>query len=964
MNTTIAKNPLGVNTPPNNYIFDGKPNGKTDENIVYLPVEVDTEFWHPPICIDKPNKFKQLTLTHQYRAKDREQGRIYADIDIASIARHPLADTSFSLLSYLRDELGVPVELRRNAWKADCEKVLHIYLYSFFALAELFRLFRGLFRDDIRRACTDDGIYKIGMKRRLTTDKRKGQYEDYIELPYWELIIDGVSYRVRLTIIDTCAVHGNSSYADFCKNAGIELKYKDLFSSTEKADMIRMYQERPEDFDNYATGDLYNYDALVANAEKFKGIYDQLGISEFYEIPRLTIGSTVSRIFEACLMKSLGYTDKKILRKLTQHGTAKNLLENGKTTAQFLAKVDGGRCRNNRPTDIRIKGLLADIDISGCYGEGLRNQQYPIGRPSVLDYPIPSDINQYLTLKQFLKKYESELVPGLWFARVSTKKGYILKHPQDFLISWYPPDDYKTVMRTDTDNEGINYWEEDNVGLSKIFTNEVNMAVLNHDLLQLIETVCSKHQRAELLNNLIVECAVFYPASERVNNIEVLEHRLANHKGKNTTEIRNGKKISVIGECNSWMSLPMDELLVNKLLLERKKHPKKTPLNELYKLCINTIYGDMVSPFFQCGNTIVGNNITARARVMAWCMEKGLNGVQSITDGCPFELNRVIFPIDNGYLTASSLVEMNDMGKQYRYAPLGNEPWEVIKTKNSEIVIRHGDNYFTKEGANRAIDELALKHLQTLFPGVDVLNFKTTDVSGRERSGQFGFEVKDIYGGGVFHGSANYAFFNFYGWLDKYKMRSYKKDGCTGIYKFYANEITHHRDFKAVELFFNQLWHNPDEIPRQEVFLQPKILKIGEYAQHKDKFENSLLFPGCTVEVARLIRECSLNAFTFKTHAQWKQWDALADRLRRQHDQTFETLYTTPEGKLRYKAMILGIYTAIKAMDRLLDKNYHTDQLKGHPKRDMLALAKKRLEAAYGVDVLGLMLLEEGILQD
>jgi hypothetical protein len=77
------------------------------------------------------------------------------------------------------------------------------------------------------------------------------------------------------------------------------------------------------------------------------------------------------------------------------------------------------------------------------------------------------------------------------------------------------------------------------------------------------------------------------------------------------------------------MSVNLGDLLVNRLLHERSKYSKSNPdemaLNELYKLVINTIYGDMVSPYFDIGNVVVGNNIIARARAMAWYMEKGLN---------------------------------------------------------------------------------------------------------------------------------------------------------------------------------------------------------------------------------------------------------------------------------------------------------------------------------------------------
>jgi hypothetical protein len=48
----------------------------------------------------------------------------------------------------------------------------------------------------------------------------------------------------------------------------------------------------------------------------------------------------------------------------------------------------------------------------------------------------------------------------------------------------------------------------------------------------------------------------------------------------------------------------------------------KRSMNMFIILNINTIYENVVNPFFNIGKTIVGNKITARARSMAWYMEK------------------------------------------------------------------------------------------------------------------------------------------------------------------------------------------------------------------------------------------------------------------------------------------------------------------------------------------------------
>nr|YP_010951645.1 hypothetical protein RU988_pgp210 [Laurencia elata]WMP12584.1 hypothetical protein [Laurencia elata] len=54
----------------------------------------------------------------------------------------------------------------------------------------------------------------------------------------------------------------------------------------------------------------------------------------------------------------------------------------------YLAKTNGGRCYNNRPLEPSLKGILIDVDITGCYGKGLKLQRYLIGKPMIISYDI------------------------------------------------------------------------------------------------------------------------------------------------------------------------------------------------------------------------------------------------------------------------------------------------------------------------------------------------------------------------------------------------------------------------------------------------------------------------------------------------------------------------------------------------------------------------------------------------
>jgi hypothetical protein len=96
----------------------------------------------------------------------------------------------------------------------------------------------------------------------------------------------------------------------------------------------------------------------------------------------------------------------------------------------------------------------------------------------------------------------------------------------------------------------------------------------------------------------------------------------------------------------SWVGIPLEDF-VGKLVERRKtyKRSKKDPsvpeqdrkkfegLDHVLKLMINIVYGTMASSFFPISNTIVANNITARARLGVWMLAKSLGLRQTITDG-------------------------------------------------------------------------------------------------------------------------------------------------------------------------------------------------------------------------------------------------------------------------------------------------------------------------------------------
>jgi hypothetical protein len=691
---------------------------------------------------------------------------------------------------------------------------------------------------------------------------------------------------------------------------------------------------------------------------KFQIIYKSLGIDSYFEPPRLTVGATVARITRSSMLKHLGLEikDKNQVIELCRYGTSAQI-KTMKSTGVYNAKVDGGRCRNNRPIDVSVHRPIADADIAGCYGNGLKHQDFPFGRPMIIDYPIKSDKNKYYTLRKFLKVHGKELVPGLWQARVSTEKGYTLKYPQDFLISWVPPKDPSKIP-TDSDLQEIDWYSEDNIGITKIFTEEVSLALINQEFLDWLENTASVRQRKELLDNLYIITAMFYPASERCEDVTEFFQAIESHKGSNeclaVTNKRRSKKISIEQECYSWMSVNLGDLLVSRLLAERSKYsklnPDEKPLNELYKLCINTIYGDMVSPFFDIGNVVVGNNITARARAMAWYMEKGLNGFQTITDGCAFELNRVIH-VDKTNITSETVLNtyLQSRNANYQIKPIGGvDRIEVFTDEGNLGITLYQSDKITQlrnKEAKKWLEERITEHLKTVFPDVPVIS-------------KFSFEIKDIYDAAAFHGTANYKFRRDTK-TEQGKMRSYSKKHQYNAYTLTGDELQlAFSEYKPSEEFLENILLCPFAVKRSHAYITTKILKTGEYKAHyESRWSKSEAFPGCTVEMGRLLRECSLTQFTFKSLKQFQSWEREAKRLRDLTGHTYESWFLNEDGTLDFKAMVVKLESLIRmgemrfstsrptATQRHLAREYEE-----HPGYPVLKRCKYQLGRRYGFE--------------
>jgi hypothetical protein len=145
------------------------------------------------------------------------------------------------------------------------------------------------------------------------------------------------------------------------------------------------------------------------------------------------------------------------------------------------------------------------------------------------------------------------------------------------------------------------------------------------------------------------------------------------------------------------------------------------------------VYGVTATPHFRVGNTVVANNITARARLAVWQMAKALWLRQTITDGGAFEPGRVAFFGERrpGLNTLSGMWQWKkDSHHQRRFGPLG------------------GLTCWARDLAEWPLEDighLTLDHIRSFWEPYGL-------------AFQFNVEVKNIIRAGAYWNKGDYAF--------------------------------------------------------------------------------------------------------------------------------------------------------------------------------------------------------------
>jgi len=786
---------------------------------------------------------------------------------------------------------------------------LDIWLYSFFGIVDITLLAKP---DSYIADCIKQGLANenISHEKRITTEYNKS-------VPFPIIIslvdIDGNyhPYKLRLRFIDIGALHGNVTYKKVCDNVGIDTSAKSLMDKY-KTDMLTGLKLYPQEYITYANGDLNVYDVLVAYNDLMKSVYNDLDLSDYFQLPKLTIGATVVDIISAAIFNWQGLEPcvyhngkhkKSILKECMELASADYLKTCLVSSHKYLlGKIHGGRCHNNNPLMRYSENAIADYDIAGAYSSIMQQLPLFIGKPWFYD----SSIDGEKTLKEFLRCHETDFDNWHYVVYVATNE--LLDYDQDFLVTWKNPNvikEQKTIngkiksvakKHKFTDKEGKDVFiahADYKSGACQIYKREVVNTPITSDTVKWIKSL-SKQARNDLLNKLIVKSAIGYK-----------------RKDKDKT----------------WFSINLGELLINRLKSKRayykglsnSKTDRYNSLQELFKLIINTMYGDFCSKFFVTSNVVLGNNITQAIRLGMYLMEKGLNLQGSITDGCMGNIGMVVYMYDGYKARLNNFIDLyleNNhtlKNKHMYFAPLDNAKsitlsWDKLDTPYDKIThlacltIDYGDRITIvndelidgklHKNVNKWIDTKSWEHLNNLFPDFAyLLSFLK-------------IETKDVYDSYVYHGAANYELKNPNHKTPLYAMRGYNKksDAIAILYDKEDNliKLPDYDDSSIPQEFLSQL-HN-GKLKKLPAFIKPKILKAKEFKAH-NYIERSELQPGDNITSVGLPNYCSLSQFTFLTIKQREEWERAASRLKAKYQETFEVFFTDKNDMLDYDLM-------------------------------------------------------------
>jgi hypothetical protein len=893
----------------------------TGKHCLVLPLNVDSEFQTQSAgdVFDPAQKAQgRQIITLQVSDALNFHPSLFVHTDLVNDAkekgmlpliRHPVAESDFIALDYLKHQ-GFDASMIYNPTPDKKLKTFHVVLYGYFIVADLYTYFKGNCLSFIEEQILNKSLLHQ-RHFKYVSQSIQGRKQP-LRLPY-ELTLEGHTYALTIDFVDLVGAQGKVNLKDFCQNVNLPLVSKDL-GDEHKHRMSAWYFENPKDFDAYALGDLGIYPAWKAYCSYVNELSATVASPDYVIDPALTIGSTTNRILDSKRLEYLGLESDKRYSPLYECYLGKSIFQNlddETNPAHTQLKVDGGRCHNNAPSVVRLKGALCDIDISGAYTSAM------MFLPTFFGIPNVSALEGY-GLGTVLKKYRPRLAPYHWTMRFSTKEH--LSFDQDVFPSYYG---YRWKERKcDTQSYHETGELDYHSGFSKILSRQIINGMLTSDLLDIIEHTWTAKARKEFYAKTIVHSLAYYNPALEIKNRDEFTYRL--------------ERDEFLDKMPSyWHSAPLSVLGIESLRELRKQHPKGVPMNTLYKLFGNTSYGAIVSHYFKAQNPITANNITAHIRVMAYLTEKALGLYQTITDGGLFNLNEVFVPKRGRGVSTDKLFNHLILSKQklnrlcdLKRTGLGGHSWKIKGEEIDSLQILCDGVLLALDDAKQKVNTLCLHHLKDFFPTMPL--FKNPHLA---------FEMKDFFNGATFHGSSNYGFWNDHK-RNALKMRGYENKKEHHAYSVNAEgilrKLSTFADKTPAKVMHDAIFENPESVPLNQPFIKAEILKTGSFVHLQTKWQKTPVRPGDNYQKMGIAKWCALNQMTFQTLEQYQNWLKAASHLLRKYSIAFEMFRLNEDGTINYQGLMTDIHKMIGEGVGCKSKNEVLNRFDPHRNRQRL----------------------------
>lgn len=524
---------------------------------------------------------------------------------------------------------------------------LDVHLQAFFSDVDLFKVFGKIYQYIFKD--TD-----LESRRVLTSHKKK--------IPILPLWIEGQLYEVDLVLRDAMnrIPPLKKSLDNQCKIFGVDIKKLDIktpevarIMGLKEVDEIMANIDLLKKFDPrlfclYAGIDATATHSLsLKQIEYINHIRTEFRLNSLDDI-RDTTGSNVADFIKDLIFQH--FTDrlddtKDALKKLNSqlklsHISNLQKLDYNNYGIQPLRTV-GGLLYSRVQRYPVLKGLLSDLDEKSCYATSICNLNLYLGEPIVTTF---KNKKYKPTAKETIDFLTQNCPRDGWFIRIS---GQLKDAINTLILSDLDFSPKKLKVKTLWDinparkSIGLfNAFKTNNpLAASTLLTKEIKFGLINADLWECVQLLPDPWV-AEF-ESLLVDSLVFVPNELICHSLDEFEQKTNFYPDDREIEKFNPKtglkEITLqYSRKNLCLSFPIKDYYLKFRAIRNQLKKAKNPVQEVYKLFLNSGYGALACIYLKVNNLLAANQITASARATSWMMSNYLNAFQTITDGCAF----------------------------------------------------------------------------------------------------------------------------------------------------------------------------------------------------------------------------------------------------------------------------------------------------------------------------------------